>query len=227
MIVSKCVTLTGNTGKELPGKALNLTAWKGDKAVTLQEIENTLAQQIYDVRGMVRAMGVEAEVGHVDTWNAFTNAANDPVILACDFIGLDAYPYWEGGSIEEAYDLFFKAYQATKDHVQSVGSGAWVVSRRVSRSIWILLTEHSGSPKPPGQSLETTSATPFLLSPMPKSSGAPWPASCSTKRMSSGMPTRTTTTLRLLASSTRTATPSTTCTHAKLTSRPGFDNDWR
>lgn len=29
---------------------------------------SALAQQIYDVRGMVRAMGVEAQVGHVDTW---------------------------------------------------------------------------------------------------------------------------------------------------------------
>lgn len=31
----------------------------------------TLAQQIYDVRGMVRAMGVKKEVGHVDTWTAW------------------------------------------------------------------------------------------------------------------------------------------------------------
>jgi len=30
-----------------------------------------LAQQIYDVRGMVRAMGVQQEVGHVDTWTAW------------------------------------------------------------------------------------------------------------------------------------------------------------
>lgn len=32
---------------------------------------STLAQQIYDVRGMVRAMGVNAQVGHVDTWTAW------------------------------------------------------------------------------------------------------------------------------------------------------------
>ena len=32
---------------------------------------STLAQQIYDVRGMVRAMGVTKEVGHVDTWTAW------------------------------------------------------------------------------------------------------------------------------------------------------------
>lgn len=30
-----------------------------------------LADKIYDVRGMVRAMGVTQEVGHVDTWTAW------------------------------------------------------------------------------------------------------------------------------------------------------------
>lgn len=32
---------------------------------------STLAQQIYDVRGMVRAQNVQAQVGHVDTWTAW------------------------------------------------------------------------------------------------------------------------------------------------------------
>ena len=54
---------------------------------------NALAQQIYDVRGMVRALGVKADVGHVDTWTAWVNSANDAVIHACDFIGMDGYPY--------------------------------------------------------------------------------------------------------------------------------------
>lgn len=51
---------------------------------------DTLAGQIYDVRGMVRAMGVKAKVGHVDTWNAWTNPGNKAVIKACDFVGMDA-----------------------------------------------------------------------------------------------------------------------------------------
>jgi exo-beta-1,3-glucanase (GH17 family) len=50
---------------------------------------STLAQQIYDVRGMVRAMNVNAEVGHVDTWTAWVDNANKAVITASDFIGLD------------------------------------------------------------------------------------------------------------------------------------------
>lgn len=48
----------------------------------------TLAQKIYDVRGMVRAMGVKKEVGHVDTWTAWVDGANVEVIKASDFIGL-------------------------------------------------------------------------------------------------------------------------------------------
>lgn len=32
---------------------------------------NRLAQQIYDVRGMVRSVGVGQAVGHVDTWTAW------------------------------------------------------------------------------------------------------------------------------------------------------------
>ncbi|CAK4033790.1 glycoside hydrolase family 17 [Lecanosticta acicola] len=86
----------------------------------------TLAQQIYDVRGMVRQWGVEAEVGHVDTWTAWVDAANDAVIEACDFVGMDGYPYWQDVAIENAYDTFFASYQNTLDHVQSVKAGTWV-----------------------------------------------------------------------------------------------------
>ena len=50
---------------------------------------NTLANRIYDVRGMVRSVGVQAEVGHVDTWNAWVDGANAVVIKASDFIGMD------------------------------------------------------------------------------------------------------------------------------------------
>lgn len=50
---------------------------------------NTLANKIYDVRGMVRSVGVQAEVGHVDTWNAWVDGANAAVIKASDFIGMD------------------------------------------------------------------------------------------------------------------------------------------
>lgn len=53
---------------------------------------SALAQQIYDVRGMVRALGVNQEVGHVDTWTAWVDTKNNAVITASDFIGMDGYP---------------------------------------------------------------------------------------------------------------------------------------
>lgn len=85
-----------------------------------------LAQQIYDVRGMVRALGVTADVGHVDTWTAWVDGSNDVVIKACDFIGMDGYPYWQGASIDDAYNVFFQSYTDVKNHVSSTGSSAWV-----------------------------------------------------------------------------------------------------
>jgi hypothetical protein len=36
--------LTGNTGEELSSKALNLTVWKRNKGVALEEVKNTLTQ---------------------------------------------------------------------------------------------------------------------------------------------------------------------------------------
>ena len=38
--------LTSYTGKQLPSKALDLRAWKRDEAVSLEEIKDTVAQQI-------------------------------------------------------------------------------------------------------------------------------------------------------------------------------------
>ncbi|MCJ1338889.1 hypothetical protein MMC09_004178 [Bachmanniomyces sp. S44760] len=55
-------------------------------------------------------------VGHVDTWTAWVNGSNDAVIGASDFIGMDAYPYFQNtmaNSIDNAYSLFFDAYDQT------------------------------------------------------------------------------------------------------------------
>ncbi|KAN0117884.1 glycoside hydrolase [Hyaloscypha variabilis] len=87
---------------------------------------STLAQQIYDVRGMlstVSGYNTSIQVGHVDTWTA--------VIEACDFVGTDGYPYWwntEANGIDEACNLFCESIQEVKDAVSSVNSVAdvWV-----------------------------------------------------------------------------------------------------
>jgi len=87
---------------------------------------NTLAQQVYDVRGMVRAMGVTQEVGHVDTWTAWVDSANDAVITACDFIGMDGYPYFQNTAIGDASDTFWQSVDATRTAVNNVSPGKWV-----------------------------------------------------------------------------------------------------
>lgn len=57
-----------------------------------------------------------ALVGHVDTWTAWVNSSNDAVITNSDFIGMDAYPYFQNtmtNPIGNGYSLFNAAYQAT------------------------------------------------------------------------------------------------------------------
>jgi exo-beta-1,3-glucanase (GH17 family) len=87
---------------------------------------STLAQQIYDVRGMVRAMGVEQEVGHVDTWTAWVDDSNKEVITAADFIGMDGYPYFQNSAIGDAASTFWQSVDATRNQVNAVSPGKWV-----------------------------------------------------------------------------------------------------
>ncbi|RDW71655.1 hypothetical protein BP5796_07689 [Coleophoma crateriformis] len=69
-------------------------------------------------------------IGHVDTWNPWTNTSNSAVIDAVDWLGVDEYPYFqntESNSIDDAYALFWAAY----DKVTAVAGG---------KPIWITET---------------------------------------------------------------------------------------
>ena len=76
---------------------------------------------ITDYIGRVRAALADtpakgALVGHVDTWTAWVNSSNDAVITNSDFIGMDAYPYFQNtmtNPIGNGFSLFNAAYQAT------------------------------------------------------------------------------------------------------------------
>lgn len=66
-------------------------------------------------------------VGHVDTWNDWTNSSNVAVITASDFIGMDAYPYYQttnANSITNGQSLLEQAYEATVDVAQ--GKPVWI-----------------------------------------------------------------------------------------------------
>ncbi|KAF2224212.1 putative glucan 1,3-beta-glucosidase, partial [Elsinoe ampelina] len=89
---------------------------------------NIIAQKIYDVRGMIRAQGVNVPVGHVDTWTAWVDPVNDVVTTACDFVGLDGYPYFEGATIQRAAKVFMRSLRRTRSHTNAVKAGipVWV-----------------------------------------------------------------------------------------------------
>ncbi|KAG8160681.1 hypothetical protein KVR01_008945 [Diaporthe batatas] len=66
-------------------------------------------------------------IGHVDTWDAWTNGSNSAVIDAVDWLGVDEYPYYQTGddnTIDNAAKLFKEAY----DNVVNVAKGkdVWV-----------------------------------------------------------------------------------------------------
>jgi len=83
----------------------------------------TITNYISQVRSAIAGTAASgALVGHVDTWTAWVNSSNDAVISACDFIGMDAYPYFQttdANSIANANATFWAAYDAT---VAAVGS---------------------------------------------------------------------------------------------------------
>ncbi|KAJ0117922.1 gpi-anchored cell wall beta-endoglucanase [Diaporthe amygdali] len=66
-------------------------------------------------------------VGHVDTWTAWVNSSNDAVISAADFLGVDAYPYFQttmANSISNGASLFNDAFGATQ--AAAKGKEVWV-----------------------------------------------------------------------------------------------------
>jgi glucan endo-1,3-beta-D-glucosidase len=66
-------------------------------------------------------------IGHVDTWDAWTNGTNKVVIDAVDWVGVDEYPYYESGKgndIKNSGKLFDRAFDAVKGAVD--GKPIWV-----------------------------------------------------------------------------------------------------
>lgn len=87
----------------------------------------TLASQINEVRNMLSSMGAgSVQVGHVDTWTAWVDSANEDVIRACDFVGMDGYPYYQNANINDAYNVFWQSVQDTRNVVNRVKPGTWV-----------------------------------------------------------------------------------------------------
>src|SRR6266566_4355061 len=89
---------------------------------------DVLAKYISQVKSSISGTALSAApIGHVDTWTAWVNGSNDAVISACDWLGVDAYPYFQNtmpNSISEGKSLFNQALSNTKG--ASGGKPVWV-----------------------------------------------------------------------------------------------------
>ncbi|KUJ16095.1 glycoside hydrolase [Mollisia scopiformis] len=83
----------------------------------------TIVDYISQVRTAIAGTALSSVgVGHVDTWTAWVNGSNDAVISACDWVGVDAYPYFqntETNGIDQGASLFNEAFDNTKGAVGS------------------------------------------------------------------------------------------------------------
>lgn len=57
---------------------------------------DTIVSYIQQVKDALSGSALaDVPVGHVDTWTAWVNSSNSAVAQACDFVGVDAYPYFQ------------------------------------------------------------------------------------------------------------------------------------
>ena len=80
-------------------------------------VASTIVDYISQVRTAISGTSWSGvSIGHVDTWNAWTNSTSSSVISAVDWLGVDEYPYYQTtttNSIENAESIFESAYEAT------------------------------------------------------------------------------------------------------------------
>lgn len=88
----------------------------------------TITNYITQVRNAIAGTALSGvPVGHVDTWTAWVNGSNNAVVAASDFIGMDAYPYFqntEANSVQNGKQVFFNAYYNTT--AVSGGKPVWI-----------------------------------------------------------------------------------------------------
>jgi glucan endo-1,3-beta-D-glucosidase len=89
---------------------------------------DVIASYIGQVRSAIANTALASKpVGHVDTWTSWANSSNAAVVAAVDFLGMDAYPYYEtenGNDISNALNLFNSALSQTEAAGQ--GKPVWV-----------------------------------------------------------------------------------------------------
>ncbi|KAH8680925.1 glycoside hydrolase superfamily [Xylariales sp. PMI_506] len=89
---------------------------------------DTITDYISQVRNAISGTVLSgAQIGHVDTWTAWVNGSNSAVTAACDWIGVDAYPYFQNtmtNDISQGSNLLNDAIGQTQGAVG--GKPVWV-----------------------------------------------------------------------------------------------------
>ncbi|KAM0563708.1 hypothetical protein ACHAPJ_001440 [Fusarium lateritium] len=108
---------------------------------------DVLVDYIKQTRDTIKGTCLESvPIGHVDTWTAYADASNKAVIEACDWLGMDAYPYFENtknNPISEGSNLFKAAW----NEVKAVAKG---------KEIWVTETGWPVSGKTSGAAVAST-----------------------------------------------------------------------
>lgn len=113
-----------------------------------------IADYVNQVRSGLAGTALESTpVGHVDTYNTFSNSSGwmAPVISAVDFIGMNAFPYFEDtkpNGIENGNATFWADYDAVV--AQAGGKPIWI-----TETGWPSSGPQSGAATPSVQNAET------------------------------------------------------------------------
>jgi len=87
-----------------------------------------LVDYIKQVRKAISGTSLsDTPIGHVDTWDAWTNGTNSEVVENIDWVGMDTYPYFEyqkDNDISNAKKLFWDAYDKTE--AAAGGKEVWI-----------------------------------------------------------------------------------------------------
>ncbi|KAJ5112562.1 glucan endo-1-3-beta-glucosidase eglC [Penicillium argentinense] len=87
-----------------------------------------LVSYIQTVRSTISGTSLsDASIGHVDTWDSWTNSSNSDVIQHLDWLGFDGYPYFQltmENGIENAKSLFEDSVEKTKSVAN--GKEVWI-----------------------------------------------------------------------------------------------------
>ena len=91
-----------------------------------------IVKYIGQVRTLLQQNNLNKPIGHVDTWGAWTQQGGGDLLAAVDFVGADAYPYWQGSAPDEALNALDTAIQQTQSFAGSkpvwITETGWPVS---------------------------------------------------------------------------------------------------